>query len=270
MAAVDFERDIDLDIAQLTKTEMHDASFDELISLYKASSPTYRGVVSNKLIYTATNGSKESQAEAVNVLRTINNKVFLANFIDIYQKTLYPTTKEKAVEAIANIGDKSAVPQLIAFYEKENDKLVKAKIIWALGELGDERAKEVIVKGLSDELQIIRLESIKAIGKISLWDAVDGLISRWNGLAKDTDINEKALMANELGKLRADKAIDILTREVRTSHSRKVRYVCVEALGNIGSDKALPILSYAMSDEAPEVAQEARDATLKITKNISW
>jgi len=150
---------------------------------------------------------------------------------DDSEKTLYLLAKQEW-DALVELGQLAVEPLIQALKDEDSD--VGEKVAEALGEIGDARAVEPLIQALKDEDSDVGEKVAEALGEIGDARAVEPLAA----LLKDEDHFVCAAMA--LGKMGAP-AIEPLIGALKDDN-RIVRRCVVEALGETGSDAAVPAL----------------------------
>jgi HEAT repeat protein len=179
------------------------------------------------------------------------------------------TVAEHAAGGLGNIGSAAAVDPLVAALEGwERRRYVAA---WALGEIGDPRAIPVLVRAMgSDDVEVrkyatrslikfgrkatdallealsdnspeVRHYAVRALGEIrdprsvepilALGDRVDGEVYLW-----------------ALGRLGDRRGYELIAASV-ADPGRDVRLTAIQALRDLGDERAVPLLEEALDDE---------------------
>jgi HEAT repeat protein len=111
------------------------------------------------------------------------------------------------IGALGRIGDKQAIEPIINNL-KTGDESIRQWAVWALGEIKDESTVNFIIDSLKDANKWVRLEAIKVLEE----------------------------------QLREEKAVEPIIKLLEIEKDVEVRRIAIEALGNLGSVKALLIL----------------------------
>jgi hypothetical protein len=128
-----------------------------------------------------------------------------------------------------------------------------------LGKVGGDGARNVLLKLLTSEMPAMRAAAAQALG--DLGDA--SLAPALAELLKDPAIIVRAAVAQALGQLRNPEVVDALAEAVMAKDnwyrgsSLWVRRHYVAAMGEIGSEKAIPTLLNCLDDEDGSVASTA-------------
>ena len=153
-----------------------------------------------------------------------------------------PKVRKKIIEKLKETGVKAVNP-LIDRLEKDPSDIVRDKIVTTLGVIGDERAVEPLRKCLREDPEIDVRGCGRAIAEICDKKSVTLLIQ----ILKDRNIqNERRKAAAEAlgiigGKIKDENIEEALIEALEDSDSW-VRCTVIEALGNVGSERALNAL----------------------------
>lgn len=156
------------------------------------------------------------------------------------------------------LGDKESQEHRTALERafNDNDASVREAIVHALGDLEDPRSAETLAAALSDDDRRVRIRAAEALGNLDeLKKAPAALIKAVE--SNDTELAEAAI--NAVAEIHDPATIDVLIAKL-TSPSRDIRLRVVEALGSIGSTRAVPGLMKALGDRDPEVRRAAAEA----------
>ncbi|HSO26383.1 MAG TPA: HEAT repeat domain-containing protein [Methanobacteriaceae archaeon] len=182
------------------------------------------------------------------------------------------TVRANAAEALGKMESRKAVDALI-FCLKDPDIEVRWKAAEALGRIGDDEALEPLIDALNDSDGDVRKHSAKALGELDNIEAIDALIPA----LEDIDWPVRKNAATALGKIGDERALKPLLKSLKDddidvrrhsiaalvkmkNHAVKplleklydpdwqTRAIAAEALGRIGSKKALKPLIKALSN----------------------
>ena len=142
--------------------------------------------------------------------------------------------REKALGSLVNIGDKSIIDDLLKMLESD-DQYFRVGAACILGEFKDKRAVLPLIKLLKDRKTIVRVRSIQALEKLADRRSFKPLMEA----LKEPEISHCAIIA--LGKLKDDRAVDKLY-EIAQHGNRENRWIALNALVNVGSDKSIKAL----------------------------
>ncbi|KJR43315.1 PBS lyase HEAT domain protein repeat-containing protein [Candidatus Magnetoovum chiemensis] len=120
--------------------------------------------------------------------------------------------REKALTALSKLHDKRAIEHIVG---KIADDEIKTIVPNALAEIGDKEAIKYLTEFLLDGDNKVRIESIKALGKLKAYDAVSEIKELLND--QDEDIKTEAINALKAITGRTYKALSI---EKESSHSQ--------------------------------------------------
>jgi len=149
--------------------------------------------------------------------------------------------KTAACELLGEVGTPASVPRLIELLETDASPVVAAAAA-ALSARGDPKAVPALVGVLRRHGGPARSAAVDALGAIGD-DALPALIEM---LASKQEA-ECMAAAQALGRIGSPKAVEALSRAAQ-GKAWKVRARAIEALGVIGDASALPVLEQALGD----------------------
>ncbi len=154
------------------------------------------------------------------------------------------TAKYIAAQILGKLGDKRAVGPLMQLL-KHDHEYIRAVAAEALGKLGDRRVLGPLSIAAKDSFSVVRKSAIEAIGNFRSPDMVPLLLSALKDPSPDVRKNAVAALAYfqsniELANPRDD-VIDAI-EAAASDPDESVRYVAVQALGNLRDRTAVPIL----------------------------
>jgi len=150
-----------------------------------------------------------------------------------------------AAEGLGITHSDKAVDVLLSYLTLETDNYVKLKIIEALGEAGSQKSVDTLIR-----------ELVSASGAIFYVD--------FNAYRL------RSAMANALGRLRSERATNILIRTLKDDEFADTREQAAGALGEIGSDKAIdPLIDALRSDSLSSVRAKAAEALGKLNSDTA-
>jgi len=115
---------------------------------------------------------------AVCMLADMKNESAIPLLADALRTDSSPLVRHEAAFAMGQLEYKSAVPALIDAMNKDESVLVRHESAVALGSIGDERARDPLVKRLSDPDEDVRLSAECALADL---DFLKRLRSRTEG-----------------------------------------------------------------------------------------
>jgi HEAT repeat protein len=139
---------------------------------------------------------------------------------------------------------------------RDDDPGVRDAVVHALGDIGDPLSATTLAAALNDTDRHVRIRAASALGDLDELHTAPAALIR---AAESTDIEFAEAAINALAEIHDPATVDVLIGRL-TSPSRDIRLRVVEALGNIGSAKALPGLMKALGDRDPEVRRAAAEA----------
>ena len=139
---------------------------------------------------------------------------------------------------------------------RDEDAGVREAVVHALGDLQSPLSAPVLATALGDRDRRVRIAAAHAFSDLDELNTAPTALVR-AAESDDAELAEAAIHA--LAEIHDPATIDVLIGRL-TSPSRDIRLKVVEALGNIGSAKAVPGLMKALNDRDPEVRRAAAEA----------
>jgi len=171
-----------------------------------------------------TDNNTRVRYAAVSQLDTLGRQDLAATLTMLRDRLLNdkePDVQAAAADALGALKLTEAYEDLLQLYRQTSEWIVQFSIIAALGELGDPRSFELLQEALNSNTSLVQLAAICSFG--------------------------------ELGDVRA---VPLLI-PFATNPDWQVRYRIVQALSNLKSAEARPVLETLAKDEKEEIAQEA-------------
>ncbi len=163
-----------------------------------------------------------------------------------------------AIEALGMIGDSRAVPSLIEALKTRNMPIAAAN---AIARMGDERGVIPIVEAAADP--DIRLWMISALGELGSRTALPYLSGRMQD--KDATLRDAAVEAQwKIGQVAVDDPVAEMTKTLVGDKDVLHRQWAAFRLGERGEVDAIPALLAALGDDAPDVAERAAAALVRM------
>lgn len=161
-----------------------------------------------------------------------------------------PQTRFRAAYALGKIGDPRAFDPLLRATQDSNEA-VRYDAVIALGDLGDSRAIEPLLQMLlgGEELDSPAAMALRKIGS----PAVESLIE----LLSHPNPSIRSTVAYILGGIGDARVIEPLTR-LATDSDEGVRIAMVEALAELGGDRAVAVLKLMLNDPQQRVVDVAK------------
>lgn len=161
-----------------------------------------------------------------------------------------PDVRAEVSSALGRLGDGRAVLPLVSKIRDASAE-VRRRVARALGALRDDRAVSALILALSDASTDVRLESIRALGLL-------GAVSRGGDAADQATIALAPLANGSTDSLDGSQA-------PTTESNLAVRQASLEALGRIGSARAITLLVQALDADRPDALRTpAHDALVGV------
>lgn len=205
--------------------------------------------------------------------------------------------RRSAVQTLVEIGDEHAYDYLIPLLS-DNDWVARSWCAKALGDLKDARAIEPLRAALKDEHDFVRKEAMIALGKLGDEQAFNMLIAA----LKTSSFGEQNDVIEALGNIGNKEAIGPLKEELKTKRTGlgrrttalialslaklgsrdgynevleclrfgdwETRVSAVRALGEIGDEASIKVLTSLLNDRDIMTRSEAKTVLNKIQKKL--
>jgi HEAT repeat protein len=156
-----------------------------------------------------------------------------AKSLEILRDRLYADpeidVKAAAADAIGALQLTEAFPDLEACFRQVNDWLLQMSIISTLGELGDPRSFDLLKEALASPEALVQGSAIGSLGELKNPESIP------------------------------------LFEPFLTNEDWQIRYRVVQALSNIGGDRAKAMLQTLTQDSMPQVSEMAAIALVQLT-----
>ena len=176
-----------------------------------------------------------------------------------------------ALKELGKIGDKAAIPAVLTWFDKKG--LWQPEAAYALGQIGDESVIPHLVAGIdftvgtgSDKRTRARnrtnINIAKSLVALKASQSAPALLR----LLNTPDPAAKEAVTRALGRLNNNEATEPLIKMVSTESHPFLRKVAIQALGDLGDVKAVPVLVNSLYTELPGVSfyYEARYSLLQL------
>jgi HEAT repeat protein len=154
------------------------------------------------------------------------------------------SSRWRAASALGLMRSSTAIHPLMAALD-DKDEFVRAKASEALGRIRGDRALTTLVKRLGDANNFVRWNAATALAKIRNSNAVEPLLG---ALATETDDYARGGMIDALGELGDERAIDALSLQLKQSNEG-VGWHASEALVKIGGRGISELLRSVIGDD---------------------
>lgn len=141
---------------------------------------------------------------------------------------------------------------------KSDNAMLQQEAIYKLGEEQDSRAVDALTAVVTgNPLKRIKIEAIEALGKIGEERSGESIIP----LLKDDDQAIREVAIEVLGKIKSRKSVPFL---IEILPKKETRLTTIWALGNIGDETAIPVLTTLLKSEDKFVRYNATRSLRKI------
>ena len=201
------------------------------------------------------NGDIGVQQAAMDALAAFEDEVAVYNVLPLLSdKRVY--VRSIAKDVLEKIGIYGT--ELFRCYMADKDEDVRKMIADILGNIKSHEARELLIEMLKDPCSNVRSSAAAGLGRIGDPSIIDSLI----GLLSDDEW--VAFFAIEsLRRIRDKKAIEPLTRLIDSSNI-DLQIVALNALGEIGGEKAMYSLMKVVNSERPQTVNTAVKALVKL------
>ena len=176
----------------------------------------------------------------------------------------HPSPGEQAALALASFGRPALAP--LTNQLDSSNATVRRNAAWAIGELTNmapgERANAVpqLITLLGDSDEWVRMAAARALGELRDQRALSKLVATLS----DDDWRVRELATWALSEMQDARAVNALCNVLLSDVRAEVRRGAAEALGEISSADALPVLRQALNDKEPSVSAKAAWAISEI------
>lgn len=192
---------------------------------------------------------------AIRYLASVKHRAaapLLRGILDAEEERFSPA----AARALGYCGDEDDAEFLVAYrQDRDPPEAVSGEIIFALGELKSEKASEFLIDLLSNpETKPSRkIAAVESLGKIGTKDAQDPLLDA----LRDQDANVRAAALSAVAAFSGKKIETAIVESFRDSFY-KVRLAAAKAAGEKKLEEAIPFLKYrAERDDVAAVKEES-------------
>ncbi len=147
-----------------------------------------------------------------------------------------------AMDILINIGNEAV--EIVKGLIHDPDHDIRKYAVDILGLIGSQEASTYIIEALEDEHINVKCGAVEALGNIGEKIAIDPLISLLN---KETDPWLKFMLVESLGKIKSDKALDSLHKLLMEKDPLMVSS-SIQALGKIGNIASIDYLLKLIED----------------------
>ncbi|MEW5853973.1 MAG: HEAT repeat domain-containing protein [Myxococcota bacterium] len=162
--------------------------------------------------------------------------------------------RAQAAVLLGRMGGPQAVQPLIRAMEYDEHFVVRAAAAASLGALGDDRAIEPLFAALLESEPMVRDSAAKGVGRLDARRNFDTLVR----YSREGSPDQRRVAVTRLGDLARtgdQAAIDVLVRAL--GDEANIRDASAQALADLPTDKAVPILIGALKHDDAGVRAEA-------------
>lgn len=161
-----------------------------------------------------------------------------------------PDARHNIVHALGKVGDVKAFPHLLDATQDSNAS-VRLKAVVALGQLGDIRAIDALINCLDDVIDIAwqARDVLEFFGSVALPKLIQCLQSG--------SVQQRELSASILGSIGDSLGVESLIEAMDTT-SEDVQLAIMDALGQIGDQRALPVIEEMTTNDDRRIQAMAK------------
>jgi len=203
--------------------------------------------------------SEEEIKEAVSETLIVSGSV---NIKDLYKglTSKEPEIRAKLAKILGEIGSPQSSEVLIPLLN-DGEEEVRIETAYALAKTGNASAGRSLRKALKDEVGHVRSAAASALGDLKVKEAIPVLIETLSD--PYPDVRRSAALALEKMKSYREKILPCLLPLCKNKEE-EVRASALYALGKVGGEEILDVLSLSLEDESPKV----RQVTVNILRQI--
>ncbi len=195
-------------------------------------------------------GTIEEKREAIRVAKDFP----IEQVIDVLVRLLYDPNKaiqEAVIEFLSSESSAIVVKKLLPLLREEN-AAVRNAAIEILEKIGRDKV-DLIGEYLNDEDKDVRLFVCDILGKFGTDKTLEYLKKAIN----DSDVNVRNSAVMGIGRIKNEKAVEVLADLIGRENDTWVRFSIIDALSQIGGEKAKQVLRAALFKEENEVVMKA-------------
>ena len=176
-----------------------------------------------------------------------------------------PELRDVSVYALGEIGTEKANKILLGLLKKEGDIDLRRECARAAGKMELVEAEESLLKIASgDEPVELRKVAVQALGNRSSKDSLDKVVNLLHSEDEDMDVRLSCVEA--LRKMDPKRGLESCIHFLKSKGQADLRKACARALGDIGSDKGVTILTEIFN--SPQESGELREICTKALGEI--
>ena len=187
-----------------------------------------------KLLEALKNPEYDVRLNAVETLGKLNSEIAIQGLLEALNDSDFNICVEAAT-ALSDLGHEAAIPKLLEAL-KDPDSGIRNRSVKALGNLESEAAISGLLEALKDPNPDVRSNAAEILGKSGREAAISGLLE----VLKDPDSHVRPSAPEVLGISNHREAFMLRINESLSEYS--FRQKVVDALGNLGSEAAIPRL----------------------------
>lgn len=212
----------------------------------------------------ALRNTKDSDliAQIASSLGKIGAKGAIPDLVKALNNKFSNYDKVQMIESLGALGAREAIPDLINILDNtKEDTYTRRKAAEVLGKIGSEKEIPKLIKFVQNDKMSntidtidIRRGALKGLGnlRIKAESVVPILIKALENIKSDSDRNYKVSIIEALGNIGSEKAVDSLDK-LFEDPDLGIRTETVESLRKIGTEKASRTLIKGLTDDEPSV-----------------
>lgn len=162
-----------------------------------------------------------------------------------------PEIRARLAKILGEVGSSQSSEVLIPLLDDRQEE-VRIEAAYALAKIGNTTAKKPLLKALKDKVGHVRSAAANALGELKVKEAIPALIETLSD--PYPDVRKSAALALGKVKFYRGKILPYLLPLCKDKR-QEVRASCLYALGKVGGEGILDVLSLTLEDESPQVRQ---------------
>ncbi len=213
--------------------------------LKKRQSPEITGFIAENLV---PDRDETISTAAISAVGASGRKEFAGLLLDeLEEDDVSPNKRAELISAVGLLGDPDAVTLLSELLlDEAEDKSIRWRSADALGEIGGKDSLDALLSVFGSPDPILRSKAAAALSGFEKAEVEDALIQA----LRDSFWRVRVAATQALGELGSDKAVDILIYKAKNDPDvRNVRLASMAALGEIAGSKAVDFLYETYLDD---------------------
>nr|WP_276599377.1 HEAT repeat domain-containing protein [Nannocystis sp. SCPEA4] len=178
----------------------------------------------------------------------------------------YVETSEALTGALARLGDPRAVEPLRELLTTASEPRIRRSCADALGQGSFREAWDVLVRGMDDPVEEVRLACARALGRLRDERSAPALVAMLS--RDDISADLKGVAMRALAKTAGDLAATTLARYIDVGAAAELVMDAIDALARTDSSTAIPVLEGLLDHPTPEVRPAAARSLERLRRRL--